>query len=64
MNIKIKDSVLQDAARDGVDAFLDAVLSAFKSQVGEHSSGVSRKFSQRYFTMDGLSISRIAPPME
>ena len=41
MNINIKDSVLQDAARNGVDAFLDAVLSAFKSQVGEELNAES-----------------------
>lgn len=33
MNIKIKDSVLQDAARNGVDAFLDAVLSALRARL-------------------------------
>ena len=46
MNIKIKDSVLQDAARNGVDAFLDAVLSAFKSQVGEELNAESMQFSR------------------
>ena len=29
-----------------------------------HSSGVSKNVSQRYFTIDGLSMSKIAPPME
>ena len=29
-----------------------------------HSSGVSRKFSQRYFTLLGSSMSRIAAPKE
>ena len=43
MNIKIKDSVLQDAARNGVDAFLDAVLSAFKSQVGDEQIMENKK---------------------
>ena len=28
-----------------------------------HSCGVRRKFSHRYFTIDGLSMSRMAPPM-
>ena len=29
-----------------------------------HSSGVNRKSVQRYFTIDGFSLSKIAPPIE
>lgn len=35
MNIKIKESVLQQAASEGMDAFLDAIVRAIKIQVGE-----------------------------
>ena len=59
MNIKIKDSVLQDAARNGVDAFLDAVLSAFKSQVGEELNAESMQYlSADQITLWGYLILR------
>ena len=59
MNIKIKDSVLQDAARNGVDAFLDAVLSAFKSQVGEELNADSMQdLSADQITLWGYLILR------
>ena len=59
MNIKIKDSVLQDAARNGVDAFLDAVLSAFKSQVGEELNAESMQhLSADQITLWGYLILR------
>lgn len=41
MNIKIKESVLQQAASEGMDAFLDAIVQAFKNQVGEELNGES-----------------------
>lgn len=59
MNIKIKDSVLQGAARNGVDAFLDAVLSAFKSQVGEELNAESMQYlSADQITLWGYLILR------
>ena len=59
MNIKIKDSVLKVAARNGVDAFLDAVLSAFKSQVGEELNAESMQYlSADQITLWGYLILR------
>ena len=59
MNINIKDFVLQDAARNGVDAFLDAVLSAFKSQVGEELNAESMQhLSADQITLWGYLILR------
>lgn len=59
MNISIKESTICQAASESMDAFLDAIVNAFKKQVGEELDGESmQKLNADQITLWGYCMLR------
>lgn len=59
MEVKIKDEFLAQAASEGMDAFLEAILSAIKSEVGEElNAEAMQQLSADQVTLWGYMLLR------
>ncbi len=59
MNISIKEAIISKAASESMDTFLDAIVNAFKAQVGEELNGESmQKLNADQITLWGYCMLR------
>lgn len=59
MKINISDTTLQQAAQEGMDAFLDAIIGAMKDKVGQQLTAEAMQvFSPQQITLWGYMILR------